>query len=313
MTATTTTGQPPPIATSQPAPPERPRLHALAQRLTGLTAVDGVARQIGKATRRTIRPGPLRDALSGRALGHALHPLLTDLPIGTWTSATLLDVIGGRDTDRAAQRLIGVGIAAALPTAATGLLDWADTEPVDDEVRRVGVVHALSNVAALSLYGASLAARRRGARRRGQALGLAGAGALAVGGHLGGHLSYAKAVGVDATAFGPTLADWTDAGPASELRDGDAVCRRVGELDVLLVREGERIFALLDRCSHRGGPLHEGAVADGCVTCPLHGSRFRLSDGSVERGPSPYPQPTFAVRELDGRLELRAAHEQPTL
>ena len=311
MRPNTATGGAP--GSSRPPAPSAPRLHAATQRLGGVAALDAVATRLGRAVRNAVPPGPLRDGLSGRALGHALHPLMTDLPIGTWTSANLLDAIGGRDADRAARRLIAVGIAAALPAAATGLLDWADTEPVDDEVRRVGVVHAASNVAALSLYSASLVARRRGAPRRGRLLGLAGAGALAFGGHLGGHLSFAKGVGVDATALGPALEDWTDAGPADDLPDGAAVSRRVAGVDVLLVREQAQIFALADRCAHRGGPLHDGTVDDGCVTCPLHGSRFRLADGSVERGPSPYPQPTFEVREAGGRLELRPAHGGPTL
>ena len=301
------------LSPSRPQAPTRPWLHAAAARVGGLSAVDGVASRVGRGIRSALQPGPVRDALSGRPLGHALHPLLTDLPIGAWTSATLLDAVGGRDGDQAAQRLIAIGIASALPTAASGLLDWADTEPADAEVRRVGVVHAAANVTALALYSASLAARRRGARTRGRLLGLAGAGALAVGGHLGGHLSYSKAVGVDATALGPTLDDWTDAGTAADVREGGPVCRRVGAVDVLLVRDGGRILALADRCSHRGGALHEGTVEDGCVTCPLHGSRFRLADGGVERGPSPYPQPTFEVREVAGSLQLRAAHGEPTL
>jgi nitrite reductase/ring-hydroxylating ferredoxin subunit/uncharacterized membrane protein len=291
----------------------RPRLHAAAQKLGEVAVLDAPANALGKAVRSAVGPGGLKDVLSGRPIGHALHPLMTDVPIGTWTSATILDVIGGQDADRAARRLIGVGIAAALPTAASGLLDWSDTEPADDEVRRVGLVHAAANVAALLLYGASLLARRRGAHGRGRLLGFAGAGALGVGGHLGGHLSYAKAVGVDANALGPELSDWTDAGTAGDLTEGAATCRSVGGVDVLLVRRQGRVLALADRCAHRGGPLHEGELDGDCVTCPLHGSRFRLEDGSVERGPSAYPQPTFEVREAGGRLELRHATSAPTL
>jgi nitrite reductase/ring-hydroxylating ferredoxin subunit/uncharacterized membrane protein len=302
-------------ATGTPAvmAPRTPRLHAAVERLGGLAALDPIATRIGSAVRNAVGPGGLHDALSGVPLGHALHPLMTDLPIGTWTSATVLDAIGGRDADTAARRLIAVGIASAVPTAATGLMDWSDTEPADDEVRRVGLIHAVSNVAALSLYSASLVARRRGARTRGRLLGFAGAGALAVGGHLGGHLSYAKGVGVDTTAFGPSIDDWTDAGSVGDLPEGAPVCRTVAGVDVLLVRRDGRIFALADRCAHRGGPLHEGELEDGCITCPLHGSRFRLEDGSVDRGPSPYPQPTFEVREAGGRLELRHADGAPTL
>jgi nitrite reductase/ring-hydroxylating ferredoxin subunit/uncharacterized membrane protein len=298
-----------------PPAPRRPRLHALAQQLERLEQLDAVAKPLGRAVRGLTRPGPARDALSGRAIGHALHPLMTDVPIGTWTSATLLDLIGGRDAPRASERLIAVGIAASLPTAATGLLDWSDTEPADDEVRRVGVVHAVANAAALSLYSASLLARRRGRRGRGRAFALAGAGALTVGGHLGGHLSYAKGVGVDATALGGHAIDaWTDAGvPAAALREDMPMRGEAGGQHLLLVRHEGRVLALGDRCSHRGGPLHAGEISDGCVTCPVHGSRFRLEDGSVERGPSPYPQPTYDVREREGRIEVRSAHKQPTL
>lgn len=293
---------------TRPPAPERPRLHVLAQRVGELGALDGVAKRIGKAVRNAFPPGAPRDALSGSPLGHALHPLMTDLPIGTWTSATALDAIGGRDAERAARRLVALGVAAALPTAASGLLDWADTEPADDEVRRVGAVHAVANVLALGLYGASLVARRRERLLR-----VGGAAVLAVGGHLGGHLSYAKGVGVNATAFGPALDDWTDAGSAAELGEGAAVRRSAGGVDVVIVRRAGRLFALAERCTHRGGSLSDGTVDDGCITCPLHGSRFRLEDGSVERGPSPYPQPTYDVREAAGRLELRSAHGRPTL
>jgi nitrite reductase/ring-hydroxylating ferredoxin subunit/uncharacterized membrane protein len=296
-----------------PRPPTRPRLHALARGIERLEGLDAVARPLGRAVRENVRPGPARDALSGTFLGHALHPLLTDLPIGSWTSAVVLDLIGGRGSRRAARRLVGVGVAAALPAAATGLLDWSDTELADDEVRRVGVVHAGSNVTALSLFGASLAARRRGRHGRGRLLALAGMGALTVGGHLGGHLGYAKGVGVDATAFGSLPEEWADAGGAEGLDEGTPVCRAVAGADVLLVRRGGRLYALADRCSHRGGPLHKGTIDDGCVTCPWHGSRFRLEDGSVDRGPSPYPQPAFDVRERDGRVEVRAAHGEPTV
>lgn len=298
-----------------PPPPQRPRLYVLAERLGQAERLDRVAQPLGKLARAAVGPGPLRDALSGRALGHPLHVALNDLPIGAWTSATLLDLIGGPQAAPAAERLVAIGVATAAPTAATGWLDWADTEPADDGVRRIGVVHAVANGAALWLYAASLIARRRGRYGRGRAFALAGAGALSVGGYLGGHLSYAKGVGVDATALsGGALEDWTDAGvAAATLAEGVPVAGDAAGRQLLLVRHEGRVRALDDRCSHRAGALHEGKVADGCITCPRHGSRFRLEDGSVERGPSPYPQPTYDVRERDGRVEVRSAHELPTL
>jgi nitrite reductase/ring-hydroxylating ferredoxin subunit/uncharacterized membrane protein len=286
---------------------ERPRLHRLAERVGDLTALDGPAEAVAKRIRDTVPRGPVKDALSGTPLGHAIHPLLTDVPIGSWTSATILDLVGGRAARTGSQRLIAVGVLAALPTAVSGANDWADTTPASDRVRRVGAVHAIANVAALGLYSASLAARRRGDHGRGVALGLAGLGALTAGGHLGGHLSYAKGVGVDQTAFDKGPEEWTEVLDESVLGDGRLHAAEVGGETVLVVRHQGQIHVLNDRCSHRGGALHEGELIDGCVECPLHGSRFRLTDGAVERGPSAYPQPVHDVRVQGGRVAVRAA------
>ncbi|HEX8101125.1 MAG TPA: Rieske 2Fe-2S domain-containing protein, partial [Solirubrobacteraceae bacterium] len=196
-------------------------------------------------------------------------------------------------------------IAAYGPTALTGVTDWADTEPGNDPVRRVGLLHAGSNSVALALYTASLRARRRGDRGRGVALGLAGAGVLTAGGFLGGHLSYAHGVGVDQTAFDPGSTEWTDALAVSEVREGEPVAAQAGDAPVLLYRSQGTIAAIHDRCSHRGCSLAGGEVEAGVVECPCHGSRFRLSDGQLVRGPATVPQPAFDARERDGRVEVR--------
>jgi len=284
--------------------PSAPAAHLVADRLAHLEAVDGPAKAVGKAVRGAVPAGPVKDALSGVALGHALHPLLTDLPIGSWTSALLLDWIGGKGSAGAADRLVGIGLAATVPTVATGLSEWADSEVGSPSVRRLGVAHAAANVTATALFAASLVARRRGARGRGKLLGLAGGGALAAGGWLGGHLSYAEGVGVDRTAFEEPVEDWTPALRESELPEGELRSADVGGTRVLLARSGGAVHALSNRCSHRGGPLDEGELADGCVTCPWHGSVFRLADGGVERGPAAYPQPAWDVRVRDGMIEL---------
>ena len=272
----------------------------------GAGALDGPAKAIGKRVRGTLSPGAFKDALSGTWLGHALHPLMTDVVIGSFLSATLLDVLGGDDDGRAQERLIAVGIAAYGPTALTGVNDWADTEPADDAVRRVGLVHAGTNAAALSLQIASLAARRSGARRRGALLGLAGTAVLGAGGLLGGHLSFAQGVGPDQTVFDPGSDEWTAARELSgELADGEPVSAVAGDTPIMLLRRGERIHALHDRCSHRGCPLSGGEIDGDVVECTCHGSRFSLEDGSVLRGPATAPQPAFEVREADGGLEVR--------
>src|SRR3954451_16020798 len=131
-------------------------LDALPEAVAGAEALDAVAGPIGKPLRE-LAPSGVKDVLSGTWLGHAIHPVLTDLVIGSWTSATVLDLVGG--DDEAARRLIAVGIAAYAPTALTGANDWADSEAVDTPVRRVGLAHAAINAGALALYGASLAAR----------------------------------------------------------------------------------------------------------------------------------------------------------
>lgn len=287
---------------------KKPLAHALVERLEQAAPLDAPAEAVAKQVRSAIPKGPVKDALSGTYLGHALHPLLTDAVIGSWLSATILDLVGGGESQTAARRLTAAGILASLPTAASGLNDWADTTPADPGVRRVGAVHAVANIAALGLYGASYAARRGGRRVRGAALGLGGLALLGASGHLGGHLSYSQGVGVDETTFDQRPTDWTDAGPAAGVdRPGAITCARVGGIDVAIVNDAGRLHALQDRCNHRGGALHEGELRDGCLVCPLHGSAFRIADGSVERGPAAYPQPAFEVRAEGDRLQVRAS------
>ena len=273
--------------------------------------LDRPGKAIAKRVRAALSPGPLKDALSGTWLGHALHPLLTDVVIGSFTSASLLDLLGGDEDGRASERLIAVGIAAYGPTALTGVNDWADTEPADDGVRRAGLVHAAANSTALALYAASLAARRRGSRRTGALLGALGAGALGAGGFLGGHLSFAKGVGPDQTAFDPGPTEWTPAADPSVVPDRTPTRVVVDETPVLLVRDEERTFAIHDRCSHRGCSLSEGTLDGDEIECACHGSRFALGDGAVRRGPATAPQPAFAVREREGRLEIRRRTPDP--
>ena len=287
--------------------PRRPAAHRLAQRVEGLASLDGPAEAVAGAFRGAVKPGRVKDVLSGSWLGHALHPLLTDVPIGAWTSATLLDVLGRDDDRSAAKRLVAVGIASAVPTAVSGMSDWSDTTLADPASRRVGAVHAVANVMALGLYAASWGARRSGDHGRGVRLGLAGAAALGAGGFLGGHLSYARGVGVDQTIFEAPVEEWADVAADAELAEGELQAGRAGGEDVVVARVGGELFALADRCSHRCGPLHEGKLLDGCVECPWHASRFRLSDGSVERGPATFPQPAYETRVRDGRVEVRSS------
>jgi nitrite reductase/ring-hydroxylating ferredoxin subunit/uncharacterized membrane protein len=281
-----------------------PVAHEAVERLAALDPLDQPAKVVAKSVRDAVPAGPVKDALSGTWLGHALHPLLTDLPIGTWTSAVLLDWLGGARSRDAADRLIGLGIVSTLPAVATGLTEWADSEVGSDDVRRLGFVHAAANVGATALFGASLVARRGGARGKGRLLALAGVSVLSASGWLGGHLSYAEGLGVDQTAFETPPDDWTAVLRDGDLPEGESRYAEAGGVGVLVARVDGEIHAISNRCSHRGGPLDEGELEDGCVTCPLHGSIFRLADGGVVRGPAAYPQPSWRARVRDGAIEV---------
>ena len=278
------------------------RLRRFPAVIEGLAFLDRPSEAAAGLVSKAVPPGRLKDLLSGTWLGHAAHPLLTDLPIGFWTSAWMLDLVGGRRSSDAARKLVGLGIVAAVPTAATGASDWADTTGRE---RRVGLVHAAANSVALAAFVASYLHRRRGSRATGIAWGWVGAASATVGGHLGGHLIEGLGVGVDNTAFEVGPLDWLDVGPSAVLADGGSHLVHADGVPVMIRREGPGLVALADRCTHRGGPLHGGPVEGGCVTCPWHGSIFRLADGEVERGPAALPQPKYEVRERDGRLAVR--------
>lgn len=277
-------------------------LQRLVTRLERSEALDPVAKPLTTAVGRAVRPRLVRNLLSGTKLGHPLHPMLTDLPIGAWGTSALLDTLGGRDGEPAADLLVGAGILSAVPTAAAGLNDWSDTSGPD---ARIGLVHAGANVAALSLYVASLIARRSGHRGRGKALGLAGLGVLMAGGYLGGHLAFVQGVNVNHTAFQHQPADWTPVLAESELGEGQHRKVLAGGTPVLLARHTGRVLALANTCSHAGGPLDEGDFVDGCVVCPWHGSTFRLTDGGVSRGPASTPQPRYETQIRGGQIEVR--------
>ncbi len=226
--------------------------------------------------------------------------------MGAWLSAGMLDLVGGHEARRGARRLVGVGVLTAAPTALAGWSDWLDTEGAE---RRVGLAHAAANATALGLYASSWLSRGKGHHRRGVALAMVGSAALAVGGWLGGHLSYALGVGVDTTAFQHMDSTWADLGAAGEL-DGEG--RLHGEAQgtrVVVVRVADGVHALADRCTHRGAPLHEGELRGGCIVCPWHGSAFDLETGSVANGPATRPQARFEARIIDDRVQVRRADE----
>jgi nitrite reductase/ring-hydroxylating ferredoxin subunit len=280
-------------------------------RLANTPALDKVAAPLRDAVHKVLRRQDVKDALHGVWLGHPLHPVLAQASLSCFVSAGVLDVVPR--TRRPATVLIALGLLSAAPTAAAGWADYADGH---EEQQRVGVVHAGANVAMLAGYVASLAARARGRGVRGA---LWGWGALAVGtagATLGGHMAYHQAMGANHAEGYPHIGpgDWVDVGTPDELSEGEPTRRVVGDVGVLLVKRGQQVHALADRCAHASGPLHEGRITTGprsdgtgsadCVVCPWHGSVFRLATGEVVHGPATAPQPTFRTRVRDGRLEL---------
>lgn len=278
-------------------------LESLVRKIENNAELDGIGDALSGPVAKATSPDAVKQALSGGWLGHQLHPMLTDVPLGTWLSATALDVFGGRRERRAARRLVGLGILASLPTAASGASDWVDTYGGE---KRVGVVHAAGNVAAIALQCASWRCRRKGNHFRGKVLGAAGLGAAMWAGYLGGHLSYGMGVGMNHTAFEFPPDDWTDVAAETDLVDDTPLRVDAGGVPVMVVRHRGAVRALSATCVHAGGPLDEGEIVGDCVVCPWHSSHFRLSDGAALRGPAALSQPSWDTRIVDGRVEVRA-------
>lgn len=183
------------------ATPDAPLVVRSTLRLEGESRLDPVVRAVSPVAEALIGPARLDRALRGSSwLGHAVHPTLTDLPLGMWTSASVLDLVGGPGARGPARRLVGLGIVCSLPTSVTGLAEFGAT-PGQRE-RRVGLVHAMANTAALGLYAASYRARRHDRQLAGALLSVAGAGLAVAGGYLGGHLTEARKVASRHPAFG---------------------------------------------------------------------------------------------------------------
>jgi nitrite reductase/ring-hydroxylating ferredoxin subunit len=248
--------------------------------------------EAGQRVARLLPPGRARDTLHGVPLGHPLHPMLVQVPVGTWLSASLLDAWPGNETT--SRRLVLAGLAASVPATLAGTADWSEQH---EQQMRVGIVHAAANAAAIGLYAASVAVPARARMLR-----LAGLAAAGAGGFLGGHLAYRQSAGANQAEPVPHLVEpgWHDLMPLDELDGRRPVKWMLGDVPVVVIRDGEHVHVLADRCSHLSGPLSDGDYRDGCLTCPWHGSTFRVADGGVARGPATAPQPVFRTHIADG-------------
>ena len=165
-----------------------PSPNVLAERLEAATVLDKPAEKIAAVLDKTMGAGSVKPLLRGDWLGHTIHPLLTDVTIGTWTSALVLDLL----RKDGANALVATGLLALPAVLATGWSDWHDEEKRSPAIRRAGLVHAATNAVGANLQVASLAARRRGERGRGFMLSAVAMGFIGAGGWLGGHLTYER-------------------------------------------------------------------------------------------------------------------------
>jgi nitrite reductase/ring-hydroxylating ferredoxin subunit len=285
----------------------------LSDRLEYAEGLDRVVTPVQKVVQK-LPPGRVRDALHGVWLGHPVHPTLVQVPVGAWMSAAFLDALGDGD---GARHLIGLGLLASVPAAVTGSADWAEQH---EQQMRTGVVHAAANSVAIGLYAGSLVARARHRTGLGKALGFAGLAAVTVGGMLGGDISFRQAGGANHAEEIPHLVPpgWHDLMPLAELVPGEPVQAMLGEVPVFVFRAGDQVSVLANKCSHMSGPLSEGTLSEGtlsdgeltgdgqdrCVTCPWHGSVFRLRDGVVVHGPATADQPVFETRIQAGIVQV---------
>jgi nitrite reductase/ring-hydroxylating ferredoxin subunit len=248
----------------------------------------------------------------GRWVGHPLHPALSDLPVGLWAGVTVLDLVDRDPAPRSGLDAAGVlsaaGILAAGATAVTGLTDWTVS---NDEDRRIGLFHGLLNTAAMGLQCASLGSRLAGHRDTARALAAASITVTAAAGYLGGHLVFAKGVMVNRVAWSTGPRRWVRALQDADLADDSPAAVMAEGRQIMLYRAGGKLYAIDDTCSHAGGLLSRCPVADLTVTCPLHGSRFALTDGSVIRGPANQPQPVLPTRIRNGWIEVRGSLPAP--
>lgn len=272
------------------------------ERAEHLPGLESAAQSLG-TTLRPVREsrvgGRLFDLLHGRMMGHALHPALSDLPIGLWFGAVVLDVAG---YEHAALILAVGGIVAGLAAAVTGVADWTVSDGRD---RRMGLLHGILQTIAILIVAVSVVLRLVDAVLVGQILG-AGGLALSMGAaYLGGHLVLGRGVMVDHTAWIRGPRKWTRALELANLPEGQPKAVQLEQRQVLLFLQGRTISAMENACTHAGGPLSLGPVTDGVVKCPWHGSCFRLRDGAVVKGPASHPQPMLDARVLDGWVEVR--------
>ena len=254
---------------------------------------------------------PVRNFLHGVWLGHPLHPVITDIVIGSFTTTALLDVAESAGQEEriapATDIALTTGIVSSLAAAVAGITDWY---VLKGKPKRIGFLHMLLNLSTTVIYIGSLLARKSGHRGLGRALGWLAYSTLFGGAYLGGNLVFTKNIGVDHAAEWEQTDEYRTVMPDAELPAGALRKVMLHDTPVVLVRQGHIVTAMSDICAHEGCSLAEtGELQDGAIRCRCHGSRYRLVDGSVVEGPSAHPQPVYDVRIRGGQIEVRQPSE----
>jgi nitrite reductase/ring-hydroxylating ferredoxin subunit/uncharacterized membrane protein len=249
----------------------------------------------------------LKTFMHGTWLGHPLHPVLTDIPIGLWTIAIIFDlsylIERSHGWVSAADVTIFVGLLAAIAAALTGYTDWGATFGRE---RRVGIAHGLLNTVVIVLYLVSFILRVTGGSR-GLAILLAYAGYLVLltAAFLGGELVFSIGTGVNHHAWQEVPTKFTKVLLEGQLTDGILIKAMAGDTPILLYKKGNTLCAISETCSHAGGPLAEGELDGNIVQCPWHGSRFDVCTGQVKGGPATISQVRYETRRQNGQIEVR--------
>ncbi len=276
--------------------------------IAGTSGLDGPAKGLQRVVNGFWKVArPLQSLVNGTWLGHAIHPILTDVVVGAWTVTLLFDIVGifvpSAGLGPAAEIALWLGVLAGLGSIATGLTDWKDGY---GEELRLGLVHALIMTTTTVLYIVS-GLIRLGAVDSDAARVIAIVGYVLVtgGSYLGGEMAMAFGSMVDHNAFRSGVRQFTGIGALATFKEGINYIE-LEDKPLLVVRRGDVITAIGAVCSHAGGPLQDGQLMGNEVECPWHGSRFRVDDGSVRRGPATYPQPLYEVRLSGGQVEVRS-------
>lgn len=245
----------------------------------------------------------LKDFLNGTWLGHSLHATITDVPVGAFTVAIILDIANVRT---GADVAIAVGILGMLGAALAGWADYADTY---GKTRDYGTIHQVGMLVAFVLYVASLWLRLGSGtldRTLPFVLSIVGYVIVAAFAYVGGEMVYAQGNMVDRHAFREFGTKWAPV-DVTAFEPDKPTKAKAGSQAIVVVRKGERLLALHDVCSHAGCSLSEGTVVGDALECGCHGSRFDLATGHVVQGPATFDQPRYEIRQAEGRIEARRA------